>query len=113
MNKNNDLDDNIDLSYDDLIENLSDKDILEKISSFSSENLANIIVCYKYIGMYKDIFIAAMQELAKRRGDGEVFDFESYIESSLKELPDIGVKITNFSGFINLNEIAFFGKQKQ
>lgn len=57
------------------------------ISTYSSEKLCEIIVCDRYFKSYKDLSIKCMKELAKRRDDGDEFDFECYIEKSLSEMP--------------------------
>jgi hypothetical protein len=78
----------------------------ERIDSFDSENLANIIISYKYLGIHKKVVPFAMQELAKRRAGGDGFNFEEYIDSGLKDLPDISFKIPDFTGFFDLNEVV-------
>jgi hypothetical protein len=74
-----------------------------------------MIVGYKYLGLYKNIAIMAMQELAKRRANGDSFNFEGYIDSSLKELPSIDLKMPSFDGFLgsgDLSEITSILKNK-
>jgi hypothetical protein len=94
---------------------LTDEQMCERIDSFDSENLANIIIAYKYLGLHKKVVPLAMQELAKRRSGGENFNFEEYIESGLKALPNINFKIPDFSGFFDLNEVvsSFAGFRKK
>lgn len=65
------------------------QEIKDKIKDFSSEKLCQIIVCDRYLNYNKELAIAAMQELSNRRDSGDSFDFESYIEKSLSELPAI------------------------
>jgi hypothetical protein len=71
-------------------------DLLEetknKIPTFSSEKLCQIIVCYRYLNSYKELATLCMQELGKRRENGDNFDYESYIEKSLLELPEINLQ---------------------
>lgn len=94
---------------------LTDEQMCEKIDSFESENLANIIISYKYLGLHKKVVPFAMQELAKRRANGENFNFEEHIDSGLKDLPSINFKIPDFSGFFDLNEVvsSFAGFRKK
>jgi hypothetical protein len=61
--------------------------IKEKIPSFSSEKLCEMIVCDRYFGCYKEMSEACMEELAARRLKGDTFKFETYITDSMKELP--------------------------
>ena len=57
------------------------------LPTYSNEKLCEMIVCDRYFGFGKKIDIMCMEELAKRRMDGDTFNFESYIESQYKELP--------------------------
>lgn len=67
-------------------------DIKNKIPTFDNEKLCQIIVCYRYLNSYKDLAILCMQELGKRRVQGEQFDYENYIEKSLSQLPQINIQ---------------------
>lgn len=69
------------------------------VPTYSSEKLAEMIVCDRYFGCYREIAIICMQELAQRRANGDTFNFESYIDSSLKKLPELNV------GGINLRDV--------
>jgi hypothetical protein len=64
---------------------------LEKVKAnvpqFSSEKLAEMIVCDRYFGMGEKISPICMGELAKRRMAGDPFNFETYIEQAHKSLP--------------------------
>ncbi len=68
---------------------LNMQEIKEKIPNFSSEKLCQIIVCDRYLNYNKELAALAMQELASRRSAGDSFDFESHIDKSLSELPQI------------------------
>jgi hypothetical protein len=37
----------------------------------SSTKLAEMVVCYRYLGLYKDMSVLAMEELGKRRACGD------------------------------------------
>ena len=65
-----------------------------KIPTFDSEKLCEIIVYYRYLNFNKDLAVLSMQELAKRRLEGDSFDFESYIQKSMSQLPAL-----DFSSF--------------
>lgn len=95
-----------DLAEQDLEENdvedqaVSDQSIIDKIPTFTSKKLCEIIVCNRYINYNKNLAIKCMEELSKRRQGGDDFDFESYIEKSLSELPKL-----NFGSSLDLREI--------
>lgn len=61
--------------------------VKEKIPTFNSKKLCEMIVCDRYFGCYKEVALACMEELSNRRVAGDTFDFETYIEKSLAELP--------------------------
>lgn len=61
--------------------------INKDLSKASSQFLAAIIVVYKALGLDRDHAIACMNELAKRKNDGDVFDYDKYIDDNLKKFP--------------------------
>lgn len=67
--------------------------IKELLPTYTSEKLCEMIVCDRYFGCYKDVAIMCMEELARRRIAGDEFNFESYIENSLKDMPVIDLSI--------------------
>lgn len=67
-------------------------DIKNKIPTFDNEKLCQIIVCYRYLNSYKELAVLCMQELGQRRSQGDKFDYESYIDKSLSELPQINIQ---------------------
>lgn len=60
---------------------------MASIKTSSSETLAAHVVVYRALKINKDIAVACMKELAKRKDDGDDFDFETYIENKLAEVP--------------------------
>ena len=60
---------------------------LASIESSPSKSLAAYVVAYRALGIGKDIAVACMGELAKRKADGDEFDFESYIEQEVSKIP--------------------------
>lgn len=66
--------------------------VRNQIPSYSSEKLSEMIVVERYIGFHPDVSVMAMEELAKRRIDGDQFPFEEYIENSLASLPKLDFK---------------------
>lgn len=69
--------------------NLDIELIKSKIPTYTSTKLCEMIVCDRYFGFNKEINVICMEELAKRRLSGDSFDFESFIEESLKDLPPL------------------------
>jgi hypothetical protein len=53
----------------------------------TSQALAAKVVAYRALGLFKDDARLAMAELARRKDEGDDFDFEKYIEDKLKEVP--------------------------
>lgn len=83
---NNELDD---LLSDEPIEEVKldlDK-VKENVPQYSNEKLCEMIVCDRYFGFDKKISSICMAELSKRRADGSIFNFESYIDQMYNELP--------------------------
>lgn len=89
------FDDFDDDEFDDMLDDLTfdisemEKDVQNKVPEFNSEKLCQIIVCDRYFHLNKDLALTCMEELAKRRINGDNFDFENYIDQSLKELPPL------------------------
>ena len=67
-------------------------EINDNIPNQSSVKLADMIVCYRYLGLYKDASVLAMEELGKRRMNGDEFDYEQYIKEKIAELPKMDAK---------------------
>jgi hypothetical protein len=96
----------LDFDEEDLNEHQSSCDmnadvIREKIPTFSSNKLCDIIVCSKYIGFGDEFAVECMDELAKRRQNGDSFNYEDYIDLKLKELPQINLTIPNLQHLLN------------
>lgn len=68
--------------------------VRKNIPTYNSNKLCEMIVCDRYFGFNQEISIMCMEELAKRRMNGDNFQFEDYIEESMKGLPSL-----DFSGF--------------
>lgn len=90
--------DESDLTDDDEeFEEMSEEELKAKIPEFNSVRLCDIIVAHRYLGFYKALQIPCMEELAKRRMNGDQFEFEQYIEDSFKDMPKIEFDLTNLS----------------
>jgi hypothetical protein len=53
----------------------------------TSQALAAKVVAYRALGMFKEEAREAMIELAKRKDEGDDFDYEKYINEKLEEVP--------------------------
>lgn len=87
---------------------LTDDQRIAKLHEFSQEKLCEIIVCNRYFGTHQNLAIACMEELAKRRINGEVFDFEAYIDKSFQELPRLDFQLPEISSIMR----QFVGKKR-
>lgn len=71
-----------------------------------SDSLAAYIILYRTLGLERDIAVLAMYELSRRRMDGEVFDYESYIELKTQEIsPPKAYDYSNMLSFISKVQI--------
>lgn len=61
--------------------------ILANVEDLTSAELCDIVVAFRYLGFFRERAIACMKELAKRRTNGDSFEFEKVIDSAVKELP--------------------------
>jgi hypothetical protein len=73
--------------------------IRNNIGNYTSEKLAEMIVCHRYFGCYQEVAVICMEELARRRQIVQTFLFENYIEEQFKKLPEL--KLTG----INLRDV--------
>jgi hypothetical protein len=89
-----DLDTELDEDFMNSYKPLDLKVVKEKLPSFTSEKLCEMIVCDRYFGCFRDIAVMCMEELARRRGEGSDFLFEEQIERKLASLPKLS---TNFA----------------
>ena len=78
------------------------------VPQFSNEKLCDMIVTDRYLGLEHKVSSICMEELGKRRADGDTFEFETYIAKITKELPPLDFSLPNFQGLIS----KFSGKFK-
>jgi hypothetical protein len=81
-----------------------------EIKSLSSERLSEIVIANRCLGLYKELSVKAMEELALRRSNGDTFEFEKYISESLNDIPPIDAPkdmITNIMDQIKRKSRAF------
>jgi hypothetical protein len=75
--------------------------VKKKIPEFSSAKLCEMIVCDRYFDFEKNIAVICMEELAKRRLDGDDFDFESHIDAAHAELPPLNFDMPDLRTILN------------
>jgi len=85
------------------------QEIIDNLSKYDSKKLCDIIICYRYLSLNKDLSILCMEELGKRRIIGDNFDFENYIDKSQKDLPTLNFSIPDIGAF--LKNISFSNKK--
>jgi len=103
-NKNEfDFDFEEDLKNTDEIKNvtLNLEEVKKKVPEFASTKLCEMIVCDRYFGLGKNIAVICMEELAKRRLNGDDFDFESYIDAAYAELPPLNFNMPDLRTVLN------------
>lgn len=74
--------------------------VRNNIPHFSSQKLCDMIVCARYFKFDNEISISCMKELSGRRSNGEIFDFENYIEKSYNELPELQFSIPDLRSIL-------------
>lgn len=70
------------------------------LSNRSPQDLCDIVISNRYLGVFEGYATACMIELARRRQNGETFLFEEYIETELGELPKIEINPNSFASYI-------------
>jgi hypothetical protein len=83
--------------------------IKNNLPQYTSTKLCEMIVCDRYFGFNQKIAVMCMEELAQRRLTGDIFDFETYIEESLKQLPVLNFKMPDLQN--TLRQMASFNKK--
>src|SRR3990167_4598425 len=84
-----------------------EEELIRAIGSAQSNVLAAYVVLYRSLGMFKNVAIACMEELARRRSVGENFDYETYIEIELNKLPKIQpLDLDMVKGLLNVQAIT-------
>lgn len=77
---------------------------LDKISKnfdkYQSVTLCEMIVCNRYFNINPELTLVCMTELGLRRSNGDIFDFESHIESSINELPKLDFTIPDIRAML-------------
>lgn len=72
------------------------------INQFSDIKLADMVIAYRYFHIEEKRAIEAMEELAKRRENGNSFDYEEYIRSNLVSLPELKFSLSDIGKITDL-----------
>ena len=75
---------------------LTEEDLIkfiENIKQFTPHKLCEIIVTARYLGSMREEAIKCMEELARRRENGDTFQYESFIDQMAKKLPNFKVNL--------------------
>jgi hypothetical protein len=70
------------------------EDFVKNLNQFSMRKLCEIVVTDRYLGSFKREAIMCMEELAKRRAEGDLFDYEDFIDNQMKKLPEFKINLT-------------------
>lgn len=68
---------------------LNEEQIQKDLSKYPSEKLADMVIAHRYLGLFKQTCVLAMEELAKRRENGDDFNYEGYIDTNIATLPKL------------------------
>lgn len=74
--------------------------IRQNINQYETIKLCEMIVSQRYFNMDPEISIVCMNELSIRRSNGDNFNYEEYIDTASKSLPDLKFKTTDFKDLI-------------
>lgn len=66
---------------------IKEEDFSDKVYAMTNEKLCEVVVANRYLGTMRDVAILCMEELARRRSAGGIFEYEKYIDDVLKTLP--------------------------
>ena len=90
---------------------MENKKLIQEVPDADSKVLAVHIIAYRVIGINKELSIACMEELAKRRSNGDSFNYEEYIESKIKDFPRFkNMDMVNVTNNINTQVRGMNGK---
>jgi len=68
-------------------------ELIKDIKTFSSKKLCTFIITNRIFNLNPTLARLAMEELALRRSSGDLFEFENYIETNLKQFPSLTQKL--------------------
>jgi hypothetical protein len=66
--------------------------LTKNIDDYETNKVCAIVVAAKYFGNNQSVIRLCMQNLSKRRDNGDSFNFEEYIEAEYNKLPHFNKK---------------------
>lgn len=81
--------------------NFNEEDIKANLPTLPSTKLADLVVANRYLGIYHELSILAMEELAKRRTNGDEFAFEQYIDENFNSLPKLTMNASTITNLFD------------
>lgn len=70
-------------------------DFKDNLPKTSNTKLCEIVVANRYLGVMREEAIMCMEELARRRAEGDMFEYEKHIEQLLASLPKFNLDVKN------------------
>lgn len=67
-----------------------------RVEDLTPQELCDVVVAFRYLGLFRERATKCMEELAQRRMHGDDFEFEKQIDETVKSLPVIEQKISVF-----------------
>jgi hypothetical protein len=89
------------IEYETVEDEITEEEFINNISNYSSNKLCEIIVCYRYLKINKNLSIICMEELSKRRLNGDSFLFEEFIDTEYNKLPKLDFSIPDFQTIVS------------
>lgn len=96
------------MTSDNIIDNSEERNESQPVvKTAPSEGLAAYVVAYRVLGIGKELAISCMEELSSRRSRGDHFDFESYIEKHIANIPKpVPLDIKGMSSILNIRNLS-------
>lgn len=71
------------------LEPKSQEELQAAVKTVQSKVLASYVVAYRTLGYNKQLAILCMSELARRRKEGEDFEYEKFIDEEIQKVPKL------------------------
>ena len=97
----NNLPDDEDLSSEEFHLLLDLDKVRANVPIFSTNKLCEMIVAYRYLNFSEESAIICMQELGKRRAEGDDTKFEDIINNMQKELPPLEFQVPSMKSALS------------
>lgn len=77
------------------------QEFINNLNKFSNTKLCEIVITNRYIGVMRDEAVLSMEELVKRRNNGDNFDYETYIQQEFEKLPKLDLDLNKILSIKN------------